>query len=229
MFTSAGIDEAHFGSFVPRSKPARLRETSALYFTEPRSRPEYEAWGWRGRRPWSGVRSAPDERREARRVDTLNAPSVIEVIYRDAGNLVGVYGSLLLQVRSGALTCETIDRILAARSRLIESGSRVAMIAVLEEGAPIPDRAVRAYQKEVLGTSTNEAGAMAVAILGASVGATMLRTAARTNTLVRDRVRIASTVESACRWLAQHVGPSAAELREATDEARRRHREPLAP
>lgn len=164
----------------------------------------------------------------ARPTKPTNAPAVIEVIFRDASNLVGTHGALLIQVRSGHLTRETIDRCLAERARLRDAGHKVPMLAILEEGTPIPSREVRAYQKQVLGADTFDDGPMAVAILGSSPVTTLLRTAARTNTLVRDRVRITSTLEAACRFLAEHTELSAAELRAAAEEARARHREALA-
>jgi hypothetical protein len=153
-------------------------------------------------------------------------PAVLELLFQNADNLVARRGHIVIQVRSGALGVEAMEAVVQGLQLVrAEKLAKPAAIAVLEDGAPMPDRAMRARQKELVPRhAAPQDLRMAVAILGEGAGASLLRTVARTLTLTPDRVKVTGSVEHACRWLAPHVGVNALELRAWVDDARERLR-----
>ena len=77
----------------------------------------------------------------------------LEVLATDAGTLVAAWKNVFLQVRRGPLVESTFDRIVAAMKRYrvrIPRDVPIGVLAIIEDGAPIPDELVRTKQRAVV-------------------------------------------------------------------------------
>jgi hypothetical protein len=154
-------------------------------------------------------------------------PSV-EMLLAVDGSFLFTSGSLFMQVRRGDLGLDAFERIIAAlhRQRVrLPRGSVHASLVLTEEGAPIPAEAVRLRQRAFVAEYFKDQNARLVAVvLGESVDASLLRSASRGVMPSHPQLRVVSTVEQGCVWLASELKRPAAELFEAITDARARAR-----
>ncbi|MEM9070763.1 MAG: hypothetical protein AAGE52_19805 [Myxococcota bacterium] len=147
-------------------------------------------------------------------------PLVIE-----PGNVILQHGHVFVQVRRGELT-ESFLRRLAPNFRSLRIAWRnqpVGVLAILEEGAPMPKPALLQQQREfVQSMSRDLALTQAFVVLGESLSASLLRSALRMMSIRRGDRRICGSVEEGASFLEPHVAsPSAKELVTTVAYARR--------
>jgi hypothetical protein len=132
---------------------------------------------------------------------------------------------LLVQVRRGAMTLAALNaierRVREPRVRIVAPGARVALVAVLEEGAPVVRDEVREEQRRVIhGMFDGIDGQIAVIVVGDGLVSTLQRTVARGMAFTTRRTRVVKTPEEAAAWVAPHLGVAAAEVRSVVERAR---------
>ncbi|MCB9631542.1 MAG: hypothetical protein H6721_05295 [Sandaracinus sp.] len=141
------------------------------------------------------------------------------LVHRDESNVVVRDANVLVQLRWGALTDETIAAMLDALDAMrAEGAGRVGVLVVLEPGAPPPPATMRERQRQLIPELASRPWLYAaVAIPGEGVSASLLRGLLPHKI---ERVEMTSSAERACRLLAPVVGSKPAVLRRLVDEAR---------
>ncbi|MCB9604195.1 MAG: hypothetical protein H6721_30095 [Sandaracinus sp.] len=141
------------------------------------------------------------------------------LVHRDESNVVVRDANVLVQLRWGALTAETIAAMLDALDAMRSEGAeRVGVLVVLEPGAPPPPPTMRERQRQLIPELASRPWLhAAIAIPGEGVSTSLLR-----GLLPRklERVEMTSSAERACRILAPVVGSKPTVLRRLVDEAR---------
>jgi hypothetical protein len=151
----------------------------------------------------------------------------LEVLVHDAGNLLARHRNIVLQIRSGEMTGEILDRIeSAALLARAASGGSVGAIAVIEEGATLAPAAVRARQAAIVKQLLKDPRThFATVVVGQSVANRAITTVMRLLLLNVPRLRSFTTIDEGIDWLVQHVdGVEPRALRAAVEDARARLR-----
>jgi hypothetical protein len=154
----------------------------------------------------------------------------VEERYRDAGNAVGlVDGRVLVQLRWGEITVESVEAIGATAQRVLASlpaDTRVGALLVQEPSAGVPDGAARDAQRRVLRGLAAGASNLRVAgvVMGTDLGARLRLTMVRMLTVGDERFRHFNSLEDAVSWLGHEMSPSptAQDLRDAITALRAR-------
>jgi hypothetical protein len=149
--------------------------------------------------------------------------SELEVLVRDAGNLVARHRNVLIQVRSGEMTEAILARIeSAALLARASAGGNVAMLAVIEDGATLASNEVRKAQATVVRRMLRDPRTYFVTVVaGQTVANQAIQTVMRLLLLNVPRLRSVGTVDEAIAWVIERVeGTETAPLRAAIAEAR---------
>jgi hypothetical protein len=147
----------------------------------------------------------------------------LEVLVRDAGNLVARHRNVLIQVRSGEMTRPILERIeSAALLARASAGGNVAMLAVIEEGATLASNDVRAAQAAVVKRMLRDPRTYFVTVVaGQTIANQAIQTVMRMLLIGVPRLRSVGTVDEAVTWVIARIdGVEAAPLRAAVAEAR---------
>ena len=156
----------------------------------------------------------------------MTASAGIEELARLPGTLVACWGSVFLQVRRGPLTEDVFDRVAAAMRRhrvRMPRGVAHGIVAVVEEGAPIPAEEVRSKQRAAVREQLEDpTSRFATIIVGDGIEASLLRSASRGVVPSHPQLRIVTRPEEAAAWIAPELGVDAVELSQVIEECRRR-------
>ncbi len=143
--------------------------------------------------------------------------SAVEMLVEDDGNLFALYKNVMLQIRVGALSLETLElaqsagRLMRARKR----GQPGALISVLEESASVTSAEVRRKQMEAIQSYLANDNCWMVAIITATgVKGSLLRAAVRLVALGQPKLGVYGSTNSAVVWLASQMRaePTAPEM-----------------
>ena len=147
----------------------------------------------------------------------------LEVLVRDAGNLVARHRNVLIQVRSGEMTKAILERIeSAALLARASAGGNVAMVAVIEDGATLASNEIRTAQATVVKRMLRDPRTYFVTVVaGQTIANQAIQTVMRLLLLGVPRLRSVGTVEEAVAWVAASIeGVEVGPLRAAIVEAR---------
>jgi hypothetical protein len=153
--------------------------------------------------------------------------SELEVLLEGEGNLLARHRNVVIQIRSGAMTREILQRMeSAALLARATSGSSVGAIAVIEEGAELASAEVRREQAVVVRRLLGDPRTHFVSVVvGQSVANRAITSVMRLLLLNVPRLKQAATIDDAVTWLVQHVeNVDARALHVAIGEARARLR-----
>jgi hypothetical protein len=149
-------------------------------------------------------------------------PNLISIDLRDENNVVVHHDNVLVQLRTGELTRHALEQI-ETTARLLRAGRArpSGAIILLAEGAETPDRDVREAQREVIDQMLADERSHAVVVLeGGGLGATLMRTFARTTMPKHGRMKLAADQAEAAAWLGPRVERPAEELVALMERAR---------
>jgi hypothetical protein len=149
-------------------------------------------------------------------------PHEIAIDMRDENNVVVHHDNVLVQLRMGELTRQALEQI-ETTARLLRAGRAAPSGAMifLAEGAATPDREVREAQREVIDQMLTDERSHAVVVLeGGGLGATLMRTFARTTMPRHGRMKLAANQAEAVAWLGPRVGRAPEELVALVERAR---------
>lgn len=156
----------------------------------------------------------------------MSSVAGIEELARLPGTLAACWGTVFLQVRRGALTEDVFDRVAAAARRhkvRVPRGTPHGIVAVVEEGAPIPDEDVRTKQRAAVQEQLKDAAArFATVVVGDGIEASLLRSASRGVVPSHPQLRIVARPEEASAWIAPELGVDPVELSLVIEECRAR-------
>ena len=156
----------------------------------------------------------------------MSGAAGIEELARLPGTLAACWGTVFLQVRRGALTEDVFDRVAAAMRRhriRVPRGIPHGIVAVVEEGAPIPAEDVRMKQRAAVQEHLKDpTSRFATVVVGESLEASLLRSASRGVVPSHPQLRIVPRVEEAAAWIAPELGVDAVELSQVIEECRAR-------
>jgi hypothetical protein len=154
---------------------------------------------------------------------TRAAARVTTLINNDDHGVAAV-GNVLVQVRRGVMTLTMADSIsgFARAARLLNRGP-AAVLAVLEEGAPLSDPEVRKRQGELISAMlADPEGRQAVVIYGEGALASAKRMMVRHVAASRmSQLSLFADVAPAIDWLGSVLGVDTAALRATVSELRR--------
>lgn len=141
-------------------------------------------------------------------------------LHADADNVFVSEGKLVVQVRRGTMTHETLDVVERHVMGLAEV-SAMAMCVVFEETAVVPGPDVRKRQQGLVQKALARPGVhVGIVILETGVKGTMLRTISRTMSLGASRVATFGTIEASARWLSPVAGMPGSAIVEVVAQAR---------
>lgn len=155
----------------------------------------------------------------------------VEIISTDCDNTVAWMGNVFVQVRTGRISVEAVNRMQSvARLLRVRTTGPVGAIAVLESGAEVVTSAIREKQREaVMGMMADPRTYMTAVIAGTGVKAALLRSVTRFVAPRMPRLHTARDIPDATAWLASSLGDrSAAELCELIAHVRAVARETVA-
>lgn len=143
-------------------------------------------------------------------------PSAVEIIASDADNTIAWMANVFVQVRTGRMTVDAVQRLEStARLLRVRTTGPVGAIAVLESSAEVVSNEVRDAQREaVIRLMQDPRTFMTAVIAGAGVKATLLRSVTRFVAPKMPRLHSALNLFHATEWLAKALGGdhSASEL-----------------
>jgi hypothetical protein len=136
--------------------------------------------------------------------------------------VVTVAPGIAVHIRRGAMTLPTLAEIdRATITGLTRGSSPTALVSVIEQGAPIPDAAVRAEQKRVLGKLFERADLRCgVVIEGDDVQTSLARSVARTLLVGNPRVRIGASIDEIAEFIGGYTELDRSEVVRAIADAR---------
>lgn len=148
---------------------------------------------------------------------------VVEEQFVTAGFAAVLAGRVAVQVRKSVLTEEIIDRVdRICRLGITRTSGEVALIAVLEPGAPIGSSELRARQRRIaarlLGSPRKPYACMVY--MGDDIGAILLRSASRLLSPGQSRFYVAGDLDDAARRVGKQIGIPAGEIRALIDYTR---------
>ena len=146
----------------------------------------------------------------------------LSVLLEVGGNVLARHGSVIVQVRTGALSHEVFGALVANVRRLTpHKPGPIGMLAVIEADAEVVETEVRARQKDFVTRLLERPEVrMAVVVVGDDVAASMRRTMARMLVPSNERLRACGDVEEGCAFVGPHAGVPTAALVESVTEAR---------
>ncbi|MBX7191830.1 MAG: hypothetical protein K1X94_07220 [Sandaracinaceae bacterium] len=144
----------------------------------------------------------------------------MRVLYSDADNVFVSEGSLVVQIRRGTMTHQTLD--LVDKHVLDPRSHPTALMVVFEESAVVPPADVRKRQQALVKQVLAREGVhVAIVILASGIMGTMLRTISRTMSLTVWRTSTFASIEAAARWLTPSAGLAAPTIVDTAERARR--------
>ncbi len=131
------------------------------------------------------------------------SPTRAQELLQAPGLAVLGVGSVLVQVRVGALTAARLEEIAAIIRKVVQTTPGPwGYLSVLAEGSPLPDASLRRAQRNLIRTELEGRDArVAVLIEGSGVVATLARAAARLIVPGHGAIRIAQDVQEAVEWI----------------------------
>jgi hypothetical protein len=152
-----------------------------------------------------------------------------ETLFADADGTALLWGGhSLVQVRRGSITIAKVDALTARLKEAIASPMpHKAALLLLEEGAQVPDDAVRKHQQAALPPLLRSREvSTALVVLGDSLGAQLQRSLARMYLIGARGCRVFSNADDAITWLTTELNThgvrcDAAGWRDALADARR--------
>ena len=133
-----------------------------------------------------------------------------EILLRSAGNALVRAGTVLVQVRSAALTDEALTRLeQAVLAQRAASRGKLGAIAVIEETAELLSPTLRERQKTVIrGLLDDPRTYAALVVEGDGIKAGLFRTLARAVGRGNTRMRIVATQDEGIAWLLPAIDSS---------------------
>lgn len=130
----------------------------------------------------------------------------LELWFDDADGTVGTWRGVLLQCRRGALDPRIFARADEYARDAQRRGASIALLALLEPGAPLPSQELRRAQREQVDRwSSYDKARIAAVILGDDVASTLSRSASRMIGVASPRIERFSELPRASTWLAQEL------------------------
>lgn len=153
----------------------------------------------------------------------------LEILVKNEGNLLARYGNIVLQIRSGAMTLEMLQKMeSAALLARAASAGPVGAIAIIEESASLASSDIRARQAQVVKRLLSDTRTHFVTVIvGESVATRAISAVMRLLLIGTPRLKSVGTIDEAVDWLAPRVGTvTPSELRLVISEARAALRNP---
>ena len=144
----------------------------------------------------------------------------MRVLHADADNVFVSEGRLVVQVRRGTMTHQTLDTV---EKHIVGRTSKeiAGYVVVMEDSAGVPDADVRKRQQTTVRKTLIDGGSyVAVIMLATGVRASILRAISRTMSIGFARTSTFADVEAAARWIAPFVGVSAQHVIDLVAQAR---------
>jgi hypothetical protein len=130
----------------------------------------------------------------------------LELWFHDAAGTVGTWRGVLLQCRRGALDPRIFPRAEEYARDAQRRGAPIALLALLEPGAPLPSQELRRAQREQVDRwASYERARIAAVVLGDDVASTLSRSASRMIGVASPRIERFAELPKASTWLAQEL------------------------
>jgi hypothetical protein len=156
-------------------------------------------------------------------------PRQIEQHHAESGFLCVAWKDVLINVWASDIGLTALDASARAGNELAaQSGRKIGVITILEEGVRIPDDEVRERAAEHMRSGLDHMGAEAIVVLGTGFRPSALRTAYATLTLVARSAHPRTTVgteDEAAAFIVESLGFPAstlADLLAVVQESRKR-------
>ncbi len=148
----------------------------------------------------------------------------METILVSDDHAIAVASPLLVQVRRGVMTVESLAqierRVREVRARFT-AGRRVGMVSLLEPNAAVASNEVRVRQRALIEAMMEGLDArVVVAVMGDGVSSMLQRSVVRGLLFANPRVRVAKSPEDGGAWLAPHLGVTGAQIVSAIQRVR---------
>lgn len=143
--------------------------------------------------------------------------SGLEIWLDDEGNTAGVWReTVMIQVRRGPLDPRVFERGETFFEGARKKGAAVALLSVVEAGAPMVSQDVRSLQRSAVDRLSAYASARVAAVfLGDDLTASLARSSARLLAVSNPRVQRFQLIAPALTWLAQELGALSTPIRAA--------------
>jgi len=144
----------------------------------------------------------------------------MRVLHADADNVFVSEGRLVVQVRRGTMTHQTLDMVEKHMAGWT-SKEIAGYLVVMEESAGVPEADVRKRQQITVRKALIDGGSyVAVIMLATGVRASILRAISRTMSIGFPRTSTFSDIEVAARWMAPLAGVSVQHVIDLVAQAR---------